>query len=49
MALEKTFWATTTLTFLGFLIDTVKQLVLVPVETVDRAIDLIDTMLSKKK
>ena len=49
VSMEKTFWGTTTLTFLGFLIDTLNQLVLIPLEKLDRTINLIDTMLSKKK
>ena len=49
VSLEKTFWDFTTMTFLGFLLDTVKQLILIPVEKLDRAINQIDTLLSKKK
>ena len=49
VSLKKTYWGTTTLTFLGFLIDTLSQLVLVPIEKLDRAINQIDSMLAKKK
>ena len=48
VSLEKTFWASTKLTFLGFLIDTVNQLMLVPLEKLERAINMVDTMLEKK-
>ena len=47
--LDKTFWGTMTLTFLGLLIDTIKQLVCVPVDKVNRATDLIRSILMKKK
>ena len=30
--MHKTFWATTSLTFLGLLIDSIRQLVMIPVE-----------------
>ena len=46
---EKTFWGTTTLTFLGLLVDTIRQLVCIPVEKVVRAKDLIEEILGKKK
>ena len=48
VSLEKTFWATTTLTFLGLLIDTVNQCVSVPIEKVERAFELISSVLDKK-
>ena len=34
VSLEKTFWATTRLTFLGFLIDTVEQIIAIPIEKI---------------
>ena len=49
VALDKTHRATTKLTFLGFLLDTIKQLVFIPLEKVQHALDLIDDMLSRKK
>ena len=49
ISLEKTFWGTTQLTFLGLLIDTVRQLVLIPMEKIDKAKDLIRGMLIKEK
>ena len=46
--IDKTFWGTTTLVFLGLLIDTVRMLVLVPVEKVAVAREMIDSILSKR-
>ena len=48
VALEKTYWGTEVLTFLGFLIDTVNQRVCIPVEKVTRALELIEYFLHKK-
>ena len=47
--LEKTFYGTTQLVFLGLLIDTVCQLVLIPMEKVKKARDLISDALQKAK
>ena len=41
VSLEKTFWGTTKLVFLGLLIDTINQCVCIPVDKVDRAVKLI--------
>ena len=49
ISLEKTFWGTTTLTFLGFLLDTERQLVCLPVEKIQKALNLIELCLTKKK
>ena len=49
VSMEKTYWATTTLTFLGFLIDSVTQTVSVPVEKIKKAKDLIETILCNNK
>ena len=49
VSMEKTFWGCTCLTFLGLLIDTVEQLVCIPVEKVERAQELLKTTLGKKK
>ena len=46
---DKTFWGTTTLTFLGLLIDTVKQLVCIPIDKVQRALAMIEKLLKAKK
>ena len=45
---EKTFWATTYIVFLGMLIDTVTQTVSIPVEKIERTIQLLDKILDKK-
>ena len=47
--LEKTFWGTTHLTFLGLLIDTVHQVVCIPVEKVIKRRLLVKGLLMKKK
>ena len=48
VSLEKTFWGTTRLEFLGLLIDTVLQCVCIPVDKIVRAVNLIETVLSNK-
>ena len=48
VSMEKTFWATTRLSFLGLLIDTVSQLICIPIEKVEKATKLINNVLSKK-
>ena len=48
VSLEKTFWASTCMTFLGLLIDTVRQCVSIPVEKIQRAFELISDVLDKK-
>ena len=49
VSLEKTFWSTTSLTFLGLLIHTVGQYVGIPVDKVRRAQELIGAMIGKRK
>ena len=49
VSLEKTFWGTTLLTFLGFLIDTERQLVCIPVDKIQRALDMIEEFRRHKK
>ena len=49
VSMEKTFWASTLMVFLGMLIDTVNQTVSVPLDKVQKAFQLINTILSKKK
>ena len=46
--LDKTFWGTTRLVFLGLLIDTELQMVFIPVEKVQKAEKLIDIILQNK-
>ena len=48
VSLEKTFWGTTKLVFLGLLIDTINQWVLIPIEKVQRATNLIDSILANR-
>ena len=48
VSLEKTFWASTCMTFLGLLIDTVNQCVAVPLEKLQKAVALINDILNKK-
>ena len=47
VSLEKTFWGTTKLVFLGLLIDTINQCVWIPIEKISRAINLIESILTK--
>ena len=49
VSMEKTFWASTQMTFLGFLIDTVRQLVCVPAGKITKGLNMILHVLSKKK
>ena len=46
---EKTVWGSTMITFLGLLIDTVRQLVGIPLEKIDKIRKLINWALDKKK
>ena len=48
VSMEKTFWATTQLSFLGLLIDTVTQLISVPMDKLEKAITMITTVLKKE-
>ena len=48
ISLEKTFWATTCIVFLGMLIDMVTQTVSIPVEKIEHAIQLLNKILDKK-
>ena len=47
VSMEKTFWGTTKLTFLGLLIDTVNQCVCIPVDKIAKAVALIEQVLNK--
>ena len=49
VAADKTFWASTQMVFLGMLLDTVRQVVCVPMEKVSKAINMIAAVLKKKK
>ena len=48
VSLEKTYWATTKLVFLGLLIDTINQWVSIQIEKVQKARELIAAVLQKK-
>ena len=48
MSLEKTFWATTQLVFLGMLLDTIAQTVSIPVNKIRKGLHLICTILDRK-
>ena len=45
---KKTFWVTTTLVFLGLLIDTMIQIICLPVEKVKKGAELLDEEKSGK-
>ena len=47
VSMEKTFWGTTQLSFLGLLIDTVNQLICIPLDKINKAKKLIECVLSK--
>ena len=49
VSLDKTFWGSIKMVFLGLLINTVRQLVMIPAKKVQRARQLIDTVLAKRK
>ena len=49
VALEKTHWATDLLVFLGLLLDTKNQVICIPKEKLDKALELLDTLLNKSK
>ena len=48
VSMEKTFWGTAKLVFLGLLIDTVNQCICIPVDKVDKAVKLINSILENK-
>ena len=48
VALEKTYWGTNLLTFLGLLLDTTNQLICIPVEKLEKALNLVNYFLTKK-
>ena len=49
VALDKTYWASERLVFLGLLIDTQRQLVMIPLEKITKAVELIEKFLNRKK
>ena len=48
VSLDKTFWGTTLLTFLGLLINTYSQTISIPLEKVERAKELLSSVLEKR-
>ena len=48
VSLEKTFWSSKRMVFLGLLIDTINQMVLIPIEKLEKAKDLISSVLLKR-
>ena len=48
ISLEKTFWGTTQLVFLGLLLDTTRRMVFIPQEKLDTAVQLIAKILQRK-
>ena len=48
VSMEKTFWGTTLLLFLGLLINMVAQMVLIPTEKIAKARELIESVISRK-
>ena len=49
VSIEKTFWVSTCLTFLGLLIDTVKQIVAIPQDKIQKGKELIHEIVNKRK
>ena len=49
VALKKTFWGTTRLTFLGLLLDTIQQIICIPLDKIEKALDWIEYFLQRKK
>ena len=47
VSLDKTFWGSTRITFLGLLIDTVQQKILIPIDKVERVVNFILFVLHK--
>ena len=45
--IDKTFWGTTVLVFLGLLIDTVNQIISIPIEKIQKGLKLLNEMLGK--
>ena len=48
VALEKTCWGTNLLTFLGLLLDTLNQVVCIPIEKIKKAVDMVEFFLNKR-
>ena len=48
VSLEKTYWGTQLLTFLGLLIDTIQQCICIPADKLAKAIEMVDFVLNKR-
>ena len=48
VALEKTFWGTTMLTFLGMLLETVRQVICIPLDKLTKAKNMVQYFLNKR-
>ena len=48
VALEKTFWGSTVMTFLGLMLDTVRQIICIPMDKLIKAINWVEFFLNKK-
>ena len=48
VALEKTFWSETIMTFLGLLLDSDKQIISISLEKIVKALEMLDSFLSRK-
>ena len=46
--MDKTFWGTTLLGFLGLLLDSVNQVVCIPLEKLEKALDLVEYFLNRR-
>ena len=49
VALEKTYWGTNMLVFLGLLLDTRRQLVCIPIDKIEKALQMVEWFLNRKK
>ena len=49
VSIDKTVWATNRMTFLGLLIDTIRRIVLIPIDKIDKAKVRISDVLNKKR
>ena len=48
VSMEKTFWAATRMVFLGLLLDTISQMICIPIEKIEKARNLISQVINKK-
>ena len=48
ISMDKTFWSSTRMVFLGFMIDTVNQIVCIPLEKISKGVNMITYLLGKR-